>query len=37
MHFAARIVSTHDPVLCVKNNKLPVSKVYKEIMKSDAK
>lgn len=37
MHFVARIVSTHDPVLCVKNNKLPVSKVYKEIMKSDAK
>lgn len=37
MHFVARIVSTHDPVLCVKNNKLPVSKVSKEIMKSDAK
>lgn len=36
MHFVARIVSTHDPVLCVKNNKLPVSKVCKEIMKADA-
>lgn len=35
MHFVARIVSTHDPVLCVKNNKLPVSKVHKEIIKAD--
>lgn len=35
MHFVAQIVSTHDPVLCVKNNKLPVSKVCKEIMKAD--
>lgn len=36
MHFVARIVSTHDPVVCVKNNKLPVPKVCKEIMKADA-
>lgn len=35
-HFVARIVSTHDPVVCVKNNKLPVPKVCKEIMKADA-
>jgi len=36
MHFVAQIVSTHDPVLCVKNNKLLVSKVCKKIMKADA-
>lgn len=36
MHFVAWIVSTHDPVLRVKNNKLPVSKVCTEIMKADA-
>lgn len=36
MHFVARIVSTHDPVVCVKNNKLPIPKVCEEIMKADA-
>lgn len=36
MHFVAWIVSTHDPVLCVKNNKLPLLKVYKEITESTA-
>lgn len=32
-HFVARIVSTHDPVVCVKNNKLPVLKYVKRLWK----